>query len=1350
MPLSPDDQLHRGSFAGARSRARPRGATVLLCDRNWRVVEVVENTLQLPRAEAGVSLSEMLALTGPEQEGLAHQTFTEPTIFAKLDTPMRGRRASLFVGGILASDVVVVVASFSRRHLMARLKLGPGLLERSSEDIRDALTRGGFWAGSLGHWGPRRTPSYRLVRRTSLKVQLLDARRQLAELQAQAERSSAESAAIRGMLDSSQAKLHRMSEGSHDGKVVSWIGPGQPEWMSGTHTDIDLRRIAEQALAHSQKRQALLLERLPLGVIESNVEGRVIGLNPAAEKILGYTREQALGLPLGSLGGRSEERGLVCEWLHAPLTDEDNAASGVLSVCRDVTEARRTEADLRKVWSAINQSPLAVALIGLGGEIEYVNGRFQELTGYGETEALGSDVRALLCSGDHKPFLGHAIFEAALAGKVWQGEVCKLRKNGEVYWEWLTASPLRDKEGRIMGVVSFKDDLTNRRRTESELASTESKLKSIFDTMEDGYVEGGLDGPATLVNPAALSLLGYTEADDALALSPLELIDEPEERAACRSALESVGRVSSILSPLRCKDGSTRIFESNLRLITEAPPAGGVQEVGGRPRAVVLTFRAITDRLRADEEAGARATAEAANRLKSEFLANMSHEIRTPMHAVLGLTHLALQTALSEQQRDYLAKIQSSGRALLHIVNDILDFSKVEAGKLELERVEFLLDDVLESLVSSTAASAAAKNLELMVSVAPGVPARLLGDSTRLGQVLLNLVSNAVKFTAHGEVEVRVSLDSSTTEVHHLRFEVSDTGPGIEEEALVGLFTAFSQADTSITRRFGGTGLGLTICRRLVHLMQGEICAESILGTGSRFIFTAVLGVVDMSEDDSIPAVAGLRALVIDDNAAAREILCEALRRLGLSVSEQSTAEAALAEIEGASEPYQLIFIDHQMPGRLNSLESIRRLRRSPRADIQRTLIVLVANHGDGGIAERATGAGANSILFKPFTMSHLLDTLLSLLGAPELRRRRREPVQSESLKGLMSAIRGSRILVAEDNLINQQIARELLESAGIQVDIVSNGQEAVEWVLGGSSVSSCPWHVILMDLQMPVMDGYSATAAIRRDHRFEKLPILAMTAHVLAEERGRCFAAGMDDYVSKPMEPEVLFATLRRWIPVLDLARDCGEAPPKSLDFPAIVGVDTQKGLARVAGNGGLYRSLLLDLAHQHEALAVDLKEAEIAGNHGRLGHLAHNLQGVAGNLGLVTLQYKAAELERLAGQSGQTAECSATLVEWLATVSRRILDALPPPATTNPSSEPGCTTGRPSLAEPTLARLAEQLGGFDGEALETLESALRVLSPQVEAAELSRLTELVRLFRFDEALACLVGLTEGLPADA
>ncbi len=715
------------------------------------------------------------------------------------------------------------------------------------------------------------------------------------------------------------------------------------------------------------------------------------------------------------------------------------------------------------------------------------------------------------------------------------------------------------------------------------------------------------------------------------------------------------------------KDGSRFWVRMTAQLLDSSDPSKGL---------VGVTEDITAERDAYEQMAKAKALAEDAARMKSDFVANMSHEIRTPMNAVIGLTHLALQTPLSDKQRDYLEKIQGSSQHLLHIINDILDFSKIEAGKLAIERVEFLLEKVLDGATGLIADKASTKGLELIIEIAPDVPLNLVGDPMRIGQILINYLNNALKFTSKGEIAVGVFVASAQDDELVIRFEVSDTGIGIAPEQRERLFRTFEQGDTSTTRKYGGTGLGLAISKRLAEMMGGDVGLRSEVGSGSTFWFTARLGIgtVRPEELKLIPDLRGRRMLVVDDSEHARQVLSGMLRSMTFIVTEADSGAAALREIEQADvsgKPYEIAFIDWRMPG-MDGIAVADELRRLPLRRPPQRAIFTAFDRDE--VIESARASGIEHVLVKPVTPSTLFDTTMQMLGARAPGKRRAPKAGPTTATWKFG---GRRLLLVEDNEINQQVAAELLTAAGFQVDVADNGALAVEMVQRDR------YDLVLMDMQMPVMDGLEATKRIRELPGLGRLPIIAMTANAMVADRQRCLDAGMNDHIAKPIEPATFWEKLQAWLPPTDEAQAAPAVehatvtavePTVPQGLYAVDGLDAATGLRMALGRPTLYLSLLGKFIDRQKDFASTVRAAFAQGDLKTASRLAHTLKGIAGQVGARALVPPAERLELALEQGAEKADIEALIAETgdrLANLIAAISAQLPAsiPATASPT---------------------------------------------------------------------------------
>ena len=903
--------------------------------------------------------------------------------------------------------------------------------------------------------------------------------------------------------------------------------------------------------------------------------------------------------------GRVLERHAVPQRLHGQCV-------GSVIIFRDITERLRYERKLMFNHQVLESAGPMVWLERGTLKVSYANPAACVHFGYARLEFIGmtvADFDTRFGDGDV------AQLDAALAAA--RGPVVfETRhrcKDGSAREVEVTVF-LAESGGSATYICSFKD-LTSQKRAEREKHRQQATLQSLIDSIPDMVYYQDRDGRYLGCNTAYAAHVGST---------PAAIVGH-----SCNDFF-----LPLIAAQMRERDAQCMQDQREIASEWRVPLGGGeaatyhtvvspLWDENGELQGVLGISRNITERANAEEAIRrAKEAAEEATRMKSDFLANMSHEIRTPMNAVIGLSHLVLKTTLTPRQRDYVQKVQASGQHLLGIINDILDFSKVEAGKLDLEEADFELEKLLDNVSGLVSEKCHAKGLELLFDVAPDVPRTLVGDSLRIGQVLLNYANNAVKFTDRGEVLISVRASERTATGVLMQFRVRDTGIGLTPEQSARLFQSFTQADTSTTRKFGGTGLGLAICKKLAELMGGEVGVQSEPGRGSTFWFTARLGIGQARQRELVPRpdLRGRRALVVDDNEHAREVMADMLQGMTFSTAEAASGRAALEAIRDAAEaghPFDIVYLDWRMPG-MNGIDCAREIRALGLA--APPVMLMVTAYGREEMLKEAARIGIENVLVKPVTPSILFDTTMGMLGA--LREAGGTPPENAALARL-GVIRGARILLVEDNDINQQVARELLEEAGLVVDVADNGEIALAKLAGGS------YDLVFMDMQMPVMDGVTAARALRRDPRHALLPVVAMTANGMAQDRQKCMDAGMNDFLVKPIDPDELWSLLLRWVRPRAKAAPAPAPAAATSGLPQAPGLDTAGGLARMVNKVPLYLSMLRRYAAGQACAPERIRASLAEGDTATAERTAHTLKGVSGNVGADRVARLAGEVE-------------------------------------------------------------------------------------------------------------------------
>jgi PAS domain S-box-containing protein len=888
-------------------------------------------------------------------------------------------------------------------------------------------------------------------------------------------------------------------------------------------------------------------------------------------------------------------------------------------------------------------------------------------------------------------------------------------------------------------LLRARDELEDRveERTQ-ELQKATKKSELILENATDGILT--IDDQQRVVgfNPACEQMWGYG-ADEVLGHEITMLIPEYARKDHLANVHRFRDRTTAGIS---LESRGLKLFGLTKSGVVFPTEVGITKNLIDGEILYSAFIKDITDRVKADTEIlEAKNAADAANQAKSDFLANMSHEIRTPMNAIIGLSDLALRTSLTPKQQDYLNKVHSSANSLLGIINDILDFSKIEAGKLDMEVIPFSLDEVLESLATMISVKTQEKDLELLFSRASDVPVNLLGDPLRLGQILINLSNNAVKFTERGEILLRISLVNQKADRATIEFSVEDTGIGMSQEQMGKLFQSFSQADTSTSRKYGGTGLGLTISKQLVEMMGGKIWIESEPGKGSKFIFDIHLDINPNPQDKKLSSdLDGLKVLVVDDNPHAREILEQYINDFGLEVECVAAAEEAFEKLIGVDQPFDLVLMDFIMPNGMDGVTATKQIKQKLKLK-KIPKVILVTAYGYGDYADMDGVSLLDNELNKPVNPSLLLDTIMETFGHQILGNAKGSRQSLGIDKEALDKIRGAKILLVEDNAINQQVATELLEAELLVVDVANNGKEAVE------DFELNNYDCVLMDVQMPIMDGYTATKLIRQKQQYADLPILAMTANATQEDKETALAAGMNDHISKPINPTVLFNTLVKWINPGDreipktIKIDENNTPEANTDgIEQIRGLSIEEGLKHVNGNKKLLNKLIMDFYNDYQNVLLTIEQALSLENFDEVQRIAHTLKGIAGTIGALSVQEQAGNLE-LAIKNNQKELFESTLEE-LVVVLQPLFEQLKLVASSNSQqaddSEVYILESVETVSE-KIAALAQLLEEMDPDSEEQTEVLISSLKGYNQNVLLSKLKKQVAGFEYEEALETL-----------
>ncbi len=1123
--------------------------------------------------------------------------------------------------------------------------------------------------------------------------------------------------------------------------------------------DITESKKMELALQQEQQHNELILESAGEGIFGLDTEGNVTFCNSSAAEMLGYEEDELLGVPMhetvhyahadGSeyvssncpmsaafIDGTSHQiedevlwrkdgSSFPVEYTANPIRHGGDLVGAVI-VFRDISERKQQQDAIqqreRELSELIEAAPFAIAVNRIQNEeliIEHLNQRFVDLFGWTLEDA--PDFAAFAPKAYPDPEYRQWVMDS------WQERVAIAEKEKTLVKPLEAVVRCKNDEERIVewSAAIFGDrhiimavDVTRRKKIENALADEREQLQAILDTSPVG-VAFSTRGTIHFANPKFTEMFGVKAGDS----SP-DLYVHPKERDELIAKLSSAGKVENYEIQMRNINGQVRDMLINYLPITYQGEEGILGWL-----IDISDIKAIQNELIIAKE-----VAEDATRAKSDFLANMSHEIRTPMNAIIGMSHLALQTDLDARQKNYVEKVHRSGEALLGVINDILDFSKIEAGKLSMEKIDFRLEDVFDDLANLIGLKTEENGLELMFDMPAEYPSALIGDPLRLGQILVNLGNNAVKFTEQGEIVIGVEVLAEDEKNVKLHFSVRDTGIGLTAAQQKKLFQSFSQADASTTRKYGGTGLGLTISKKLTEMMGGEIWVESEAGIGSTFHFTAELGKqqgVPSRRRTTSTELGDLRVLVVDDNGTAREILSSMLAGFGLRVDQAKSGQAALELLEAANDddPYTLVLMDWKMPG-MDGVETTRTIQADHQL-IKIPTVIMVTAYGKEDARKTAEGVNVSNFLTKPVTASTLHDAIMLAMGH-EVVSETRTGNRSDQADAAIAKLRGAHVLLVEDNEINQELALELLSSNGIRVQVAGDGRQALDLL------EKEDFDGVLMDCQMPVMDGYEATRKLRTQERFKDLPILAMTANAMAGDREKVLAVGMNDHIAKPINVAEMFTIMARWItpsePLEEAFVPVGEQVGAEQEIPELPGINVAAGLTTTQNNHKLYRKLLLKFRESEADFAEQFRQAITGDDMEAARRYAHTLKGVAGNIGAEEVQQAAATLESACREDTVPEEINQLLEAVAAALSPVIagLSVLEQAETPIPAR-----IVDPEKRNALVSQLRALLEDDDTDAADVIEELQEVAGTGDHTTVLRQLAKSIGEYDFEQALA-------------